>query len=186
MKSLVLGSIVALSSSVALACDGHNQTAAATTVVAANTDKAAPAQKSETTTPAPTTTTAAPAATKDAAKDAFKLVSVDEVAAKLDAQKKDKKVAFAVFDANGKETRAKEGVIPTAVLLPSSSEYDLALLPKDNATPVVFYCANEKCTASHTAAKRAIAAGHTDVAVLGAGISGWVKAGKAVEKQPVG
>lgn len=189
MKSLIVGSLFAAVAVVAapvLACDGHGgQTAAATTVVAANTDKAAPAQK--TTEVAPTKADAKPAdAAKPAEKDPFKLVSVDDVAAKLDAQKKDKKVAFAVFDANGKETRQKEGVIPTAVLLSSSSEYDLALLPKDPATPVVFYCANEKCTASHTAAKRAAAAGHTDVAVLSAGISGWVKAGKPVEKQPVG
>lgn len=184
MKSLIVGSLFAAVATVAvpvLACDGHGgQTAAATTVVAANTDKAAPAQKS---TEAPA---AASAAAKPAEKEPFKLVGVDDVAAKLEAQKKDKKVQFAVFDANGKETRQKEGVIPTAVLLPSSSEYDLALLPKDMATPVVFYCANEKCTASHTAAKRAAAAGHTDVAVLSPGIAGWVKAGKPVEKQPVG
>ena len=72
------------------------------------------------------------------------------------------------------------------MLLPSSSAYDLALLPADKATPTVFYCANERCTASHSAAKRALDAGFTDVSVLSAGISGWVKAGKATEKPPVG
>lgn len=176
VSSLVLAALV--SAPAALACDGHGgQTAAATTtVVASNTDKAAPAQKS----------TEAPKADAKAAEVTFKMASVDDVAAKLDAQKKDAKVAFAIFDANSKATREKDGVIPTAVLLSSSSEYDLALLPKDKATPVVFYCANDKCTASHTAAKRAMTAGHSDVAVLGAGIAGWVKAGKAVEKKPVG
>jgi rhodanese-related sulfurtransferase len=180
MKSLIIGSLfaAAVAAPAALACEGHHgQTAAATSVVAANTDKAAAPQKSE------TVKADAPAA--KAAEKTFKLVSVDDVAGKLDAQKKDKKVAFAVFDANGKDTRQKEGVIPTAVLLPSASEYDLAVLPKDKATPVVFYCANEKCTASHTAAKRALGAGYNDVAVLSAGISGWVKAGKPVTK-PVG
>lgn len=188
MKSLIVGSLFAAVAVVsfapaALACDGNKgQTAAATTVIAANGDKAAPAQKSETVTPAKDAA-AAPAAAKE---ESFKLVGVDDVSTKLDAQKKDKKVAFAIFDANGKETRQKDGIIPTAVLLPSASEYDLAVLPKDKATPVVFYCASEKCTASHTAAKRAMKSGYSDVAVLSPGISGWVKAGKAVEKQPVG
>lgn len=156
----------------ALACDGH-QTAQAQTgssVVASNTAA-----------PSTTTTTSADAAPKAAT---FKVVTVEQVQQNLAAKKADKK-PFAVFDANSKGTRESMGVIPTAVLLPSASSYDLALLPADKATPVVFYCANEKCTASHTAAKRAMAAGFGDVAVLSAGIKGWVEAGKAIEK-PVG
>jgi len=176
MKIFAVASLFAavVAAPAALACGGHGATAAApaTEVVAANTDKAAPAQKSDVVTP-------------KADEKALTLVSVDDVAKQLDAKKKDPKVAFAIFDANGDATRKKEGVIPTAVLLSSSSEYDLALLPKDKATSVVFYCANEKCMASHGAAKRAIGAGYTNVAVLGAGISGWVKAGQAVDK-PVG
>lgn len=174
--------VVTLASSVALACGGHDKTAQSASagasfaqVVATQTDKAPPAQKSETTTPAP--------AAKPAEK-AFKMASVDDVQKGLDALKKDKK-PFAVFDANGKSTREAQGVIPTAVLLPSSSTYDLALLPADKATPTVFYCSNERCTASHTAAKRALEAGYTDVSVLSVGIAGWVKAGKATDK-PVG
>jgi len=179
MKSLIVGSLftAVLAAPAVLACDGHNgQTAATTTVVASNGDKAAPAQKSETVTPAAAPAAAAPAAAAPAvaavpaaaaAKEPFKLVGVDDVANKLEAQKKDKKVAIAIFDANGKETRQSQGIIPTAVLLPSASEYDLAVLPKDKATPVVFYCANEKCTASHTAAKRAAQSGYSDVARTG-------------------
>ncbi len=173
MKSLIAPSflVLALAAPVALACDGHGDQA----TIAANTDKAAPAQKTE--------TVATPAAKP--AEGTPKLVSVDDVEKSLAALKKDKK-PFAVVDANGSDTRKNQGIIPTAILLPSSSEYDLALLPKDKATPVVFYCANEKCTASHTAAQRAIKNGFSDVAVLPVGIAGWVKAGKAVEKQPVG
>ena len=187
--SLVV-TVVALASSVALACGGHAQTAQNTTdgasfaqVVAAQTDKAAPPQKSETTTPAPSTA-AAPAAAAKPAPTTFKMVSVDDVQKGIDTLKKDKK-PFAIFDANGKSTRDAQGIIPTAVLLPSSSTYDLALLPADKATPTVFYCANERCTASHTAAKRALEAGYTDVSVLSVGIVGWIKAGKATDK-PVG
>jgi rhodanese-related sulfurtransferase len=183
--------VVALSSSVALACGGNKGQSAQNgasfpQVVASQTDKAAPAQKSDTTTPS--TSVAAPAAEKSAEKSAektFKMVSVDDVQKGIDAAKATKK-PFAVFDANGKSTRDTKGIIPTAVLLPSSSGYDLALLPKDKATPTVFYCANERCSASHSAAKRAIEAGYTDVAVLPDGILGWIKAGKATEKAPVG
>jgi len=178
ISSLIIGAVT-LAAPAALACGGHQTAQAETTVVASNSDKAAPAQKSDAKAEA-----AAPATPAAPAKDAFKMVSVADVDAALTAQKKDK-TPYAVFDANGKETRAKQGIIPTAVLLPSASEYDLALLPKDKATPVIFYCANDKCSASHTAAKRAMTAGHSDVSVLGAGIRGWVEAGKAVDK-PVG
>lgn len=105
-------------------------------------------------------------------------LTVDDLAAKLEASKKNK-TALAIFDANSAETRADKGIIPTAVLLPSSSEYDLALLPKDKGTDLVFYCAAERCGASKSAAKKALSAGYTSVHVLPAGIAGWVKAGKA-------
>ena len=110
-------------------------------------------------------------------------VSVDELASLQAKSVKEKKALF-VFDANRPETRADKGVIPGAVLLPSSETYDLALLPKDKGAPAVFYCANERCSASTKAAKRALDAGYTNVKVLPQGIFGWVKAGKAVTKQP--
>jgi rhodanese-related sulfurtransferase len=181
--SLVVA-VFTLASSVALACSGSKsgQTAHSggsfTPVVAAQTEKNPPSPKSDTATPAKPAEAASPAKT-------FKMASVDDVQKGLDALKKDKK-PFVVFDANGKSTRESQGIIPTAVLLPSSSAYDLALLPRDKATPTVFYCANERCTASHTAAQRALDAGYSDVSVLSVGISGWVKAGKATEKAPVG
>lgn len=85
-------------------------------------------------------------------------------------------------DANGTETRAKQGVIPGAVLLTSSSQYDLKELPADKSGKLVFYCASQKCGASHAAAKRALENGYTDVAVLPDGIAGWKQAGQATAK----
>jgi rhodanese-related sulfurtransferase len=85
-------------------------------------------------------------------------------------------------DANGKETRAKQGVIPGAVLLTSSSQYAVEELPKEKDAKLVFYCANEKCSASHKAAKRALENGYTDVAVLPEGIAGWKQAGQPTQK----
>ncbi|MDP1824004.1 MAG: rhodanese-like domain-containing protein [Archangium sp.] len=85
-------------------------------------------------------------------------------------------------DANGKETRSTQGVIPGAVLLTSSSTYAVSELPADKASKLVFYCANQKCGASHAAAKRAMENGYTDVAVLPEGIAGWKQAGQPTAK----
>jgi rhodanese-related sulfurtransferase len=85
-------------------------------------------------------------------------------------------------DANGAETRNSLGVIPGAVLLTSSSQYSVAELPTDKDAKLVFYCANQKCSASHAAAERAIENGYTDVAVLPEGIAGWKKAGQPTSK----
>jgi rhodanese-related sulfurtransferase len=85
-------------------------------------------------------------------------------------------------DANGKQTRSSEGVIPGAVLLTSSSEYSLTELPTNKQSQLVFYCANEKCGASHQAARRAMEAGYTNVAVLPVGIKGWKAAGQPTSK----
>ncbi|MCC7382043.1 MAG: rhodanese-like domain-containing protein [Deltaproteobacteria bacterium] len=91
----------------------------------------------------------------------------------------------AVFvDANGAETRQKYGVIPGAVLLTSSSEFDVSKeLPAKKDQKLVFYCANEKCGASKRAAERALDNGYVDVAVLPAGIMGWKQAGLPITQQ---
>lgn len=99
-----------------------------------------------------------------------------------DAQKmmaSDNKPVF--VDANNADTRKAQGKIPGAIELPSVSQYDLALLPTDKSKPLVFYCANEMCTASHDAAKFAIKAGYNNVTVLADGIKGWNEATKATK-----
>jgi rhodanese-related sulfurtransferase len=85
-------------------------------------------------------------------------------------------------DANGKDTRTSQGVIPGAVLLTSSSQYAVSELPADKSSKLVFYCANQKCGASHAAAKRAMENGYTNVAVLPDGIAGWKQAGQPTAK----
>ncbi len=84
-------------------------------------------------------------------------------------------------DANGDPTRKKLGVIPGAVLLSDYETFTPAELPADKAKPLVFYCANSHCGASHEAATRAITAGYSNVKVLPDGIAGWVKAGKKTQ-----
>ncbi len=84
-------------------------------------------------------------------------------------------------DANGESTRKRMGVVPGAVLLTDSSSFAVSELPADKSKPLVFYCANTMCGASHEAAGRALTAGYTNVKVMPEGIAGWVKAGKKTQ-----
>jgi rhodanese-related sulfurtransferase len=114
------------------------------------------------------------------ADEAFKLVHVSDVATWLKASTE----KTYVFDANNATTRSREGVIPGATLLSSSSDYDIAkTLPTDHKAKLVFYCANEMCSASHVAAERASKAGYLNVNVLSEGIAGWRKSGQSTEKK---
>jgi rhodanese-related sulfurtransferase len=107
---------------------------------------------------------------------AFSNMSVDEV----DKMLTDKKCV--AVDANNGETREKYGTVPGAVLLTSYEKFATSELPNDKSTKLVFYCGSEACTAAPKAAKLAKDAGYNDVAVMRAGIKGWVKAGKKVNQ----
>ncbi len=112
---------------------------------------------------------------QDQSDNTFKLIHVNDLAAEIANPKSDVKI----YDANLPDTRAEYGVIPGAHLLPSAAGYSVAkVLPADKNVPLVFYCANAQCMASHEAARRAIGAGYTDVSVMGDGIMGWKKAGQ--------
>ncbi len=84
-------------------------------------------------------------------------------------------------DANAKEFRLTQGAIPGAILLTSSSGFELRELPLKKDTRLVFYCANEKCSASEAAAQRAVEAGYTNVSVMPEGLFGWKKAGQSTQ-----
>lgn len=70
--------------------------------------------------------------------DTFKLIHV----ADLDTLMKEDKSSVHLYDANDAEVRAKYGVIPGAVLLPSDSSYPLSMLPQDKHAKLIFYCTN--------------------------------------------
>ena len=108
----------------------------------------------------------------------FKVVHVNE----LEQWLKTDTANVHVFDANNDDTRKANGLIPSAVALPSSSHYDVASLPSDKNSKLVFYCANTDCMASHDAAKLALKSGYTNVYVMTDGIQGWKKAGKPTQK----
>lgn len=105
----------------------------------------------------------------------FAIISVDAVAQRVEAHD----ARLAVFDANSRETY-DEHHVPGATWV----RYDAVtaeVLPTDHTASLVFYCANESCTASHNAAEAAVALGYSDVSVMGGGIQGWLAAGKPVE-----
>ena len=115
---------------------------------------------------------------QDTSVDSFKLIHTADLAPLVSQGPP----AVYVFDANGNDTRKEEGTIPGAVLLKSHDKYALSVLPQAKDSKLVFYCANEECTASHAAAKRAVKAGYTDVSVLSDGIMGWKKNGQKADK----
>jgi rhodanese-related sulfurtransferase len=104
----------------------------------------------------------------------FTLLNAIDVKAGIDAKKQQY-----LFDANGSESYAKNH-LPGAVWV-QYDKLELALLPADKKATLVFYCANERCLASHEAAKQALAMGYTSVNVMPQGIQGWVKAGYPVQ-----
>lgn len=116
------------------------------------------------------------------ADESFKVIHVKELAqwVQKDAN------AVHIYDANNESTRKKDGIIPNATLLTSSSEYDTSVLPAEKDAKLVFYCANTACTASHEAAKRATGAGYTSVYVMADGIKGWKSAKQKTAAFPEG
>jgi rhodanese-related sulfurtransferase len=164
MKLLARTLLVSLAL-VAVGCGSSEPAVPAVEAVAAPSAPAAPAPSAP----------AAPAAPAVAIKD----LEVPAVAQLVSAR------TGTVLDVNGPTTRATYGIVPGAKLLTSSSQYDVAAeLPGDKAAPLVFYCANSECGASHSAAERAVAAGYQDVGVMRAGIAGWKEAGQATEAAP--
>lgn len=120
-------------------------------------------------------TTAACGTDKPAAKRGPGEVSVAELSRALGAGAR-------AVDVNGKKLRTDVGFIPGAVLLSDYETFASTELPPDKTQPLVFYCANTQCGASHEAASKALAYGYRDVKVLPAGILGWAEAGQRVEK----
>ena len=71
--------------------------------------------------------------------EGFKLIHVDD----LVALRESPDASPTVLDANGADFRAREGIIPGAVLLSNYKTYDVAKeLPPRKDARLVFYCAD--------------------------------------------
>lgn len=84
-----------------------------------------------------------------------------------------------VFDANPREMFDR-GHLPGAKWV-EWDKVSTADLPPDRQATLIFYCANEWCTASHESARLAAGLGYPHVFLMPRGILGWKKAGKPVE-----
>lgn len=122
---------------------------------------------------APVAFSAPPPATVNAA--SFKTMNVEDLSKAMKAEK------VFVYDSNSTDMY-KDGHIPGATHM-TFDKVSADKLPKEKNSKLVFYCANERCTASHDAAKKAIELGYSNVWVMSPGIQGWKKSGQPVEKK---
>lgn len=94
------------------------------------------------------------------------------------------KPGVSLFDANPREMY-EHGHLPGAAWVPFDA-VTADVLPADKRATLVFYCANELCTASHTAAARAVTLGYAHTFVMPAGFFGWKKSGRPVVRPDAG
>lgn len=114
-----------------------------------------------------------------AAAEPFGLLTIPELEARMAAARAGT-LALSIYDNNAAE-RFAQGHLPGArwVMYDAVTARDL---PADKDTTLVFYCASEQCSASHQAARAAVRLGHRNVFILPAGIFGWERARKPIEK----
>lgn len=132
------------------------------------------------------------AASGEAAPDSAKVTSQDDskeaknLIPEIDVEDAAKamQAGAVAIDANSKRTREKMGTVPDAVILSSSSSYELSQLPSDKSKDLIFYCSNTFCSASDAAAERASEHGYENVHVMREGIKGWKDAGKPTQAYP--
>jgi rhodanese-related sulfurtransferase len=105
----------------------------------------------------------------------FPDVSIAEVKALLGTKK------ATIIDVNGTDSYAK-GHVPGALDFDAIEKDFAKSLPADKNALVIAYCGNPRCSAYQAAAKAAEKLGYKNVKHMSAGISGWNKAGEAVEK----
>ena len=87
-----------------------------------------------------------------------------------------------VIDVNGAKSFTKRGHIPGAVSFTGAKDLAKQLAKADKGALVVAYCGGPACKAYKRGASAAEALGFKNVKHLSAGISGWIKAGKKLEK----
>ena len=105
----------------------------------------------------------------------FPDISIAEVKALLGTKK------ATIIDVNGTDSYAK-GHVPGALDFDAIEKDFAKSLPADKTALVIAYCGNPRCSAYQAAAKAAEKLGYKNVKHMSAGISGWNKAGEAVEK----
>ena len=99
-----------------------------------------------------------------------------------DLEKAIKAGKVVVIDVNGAKSFTKRGHIPGAVSFTGAKSLAKQLSKAKKDTLVVAYCGGPTCNAYKRGASAAADLGFKNVKHLSAGIAGWVKAGKKLEK----
>ena len=99
-----------------------------------------------------------------------------------DLEKAIKTGKVVVIDVNGAKSFKQRGHIPTAVSFKSQTDLSKQLAKTNKDTLGVAYCGGPKCNAYKRGASAAEKLGFKNVKRLTAGISGWIEAGKKLEK----
>ena len=99
-----------------------------------------------------------------------------------DLEKAIKAGKVVVIDVNGAKSFTKRGHIPGAVSFTGATALAKQLSKAKKDTLVVAYCGGPTCSAYKRGASVAAELGFKNVKHLSAGISGWIKAGKKLEK----
>jgi rhodanese-related sulfurtransferase len=88
-----------------------------------------------------------------------------------------------LIDSRPKKRKYDKGHIPGAISIPDTQFDKLAnKLPAEKSTPLIFYCGGVKCKLSVKSAKKALAAGYTNVRYFPTGFPSWKKAGGEIAK----
>ncbi|MFC5701945.1 rhodanese-like domain-containing protein [Cohnella faecalis] len=101
-------------------------------------------------------------------------MSVEEVRLALSGS-----VRCYIYDCNPLRRFEKHRIPGSARLDPG--RYTESELPADKNAFVLFYCLEVRCSASLTAARRAMEMGYENAAYMPEGINGWLEAGLQVE-----
>ena len=103
-------------------------------------------------------------------KGAYASISVEQVARQIAANN------TLIVDARPLKPMYEKGHVPTAMSIPFSQFDTLrGKLPRELATPIIFYCGGLKCKLSHKSAAKAIVMGYKNVSVFAKGYPEWKK-----------
>ena len=89
----------------------------------------------------------------------------------------DKKANAVVIDSRPKKRKYDKGHVPGAISIADRKfDQNIALLPADKKTELIFYCGGLKCKLSPNSANKAKKLGYTNVKVFQGGYPAWVAA----------
>ncbi len=107
----------------------------------------------------------------------FPVISADDVSVWMRGKQK-----VVLIDSRLTE-EYQQAHLPGAISIPAERmKLEAKKLPKDKATPLIFYCRGAGCSLSRTAATAAMEMGYTYLMIYQAGMPDWLLRGNPVQK----